>query len=149
MIVSYLGLCSNPVRLGLQNGRVQDSQITASSYISSNLKPFNGRLNAVPIQGRSSGAWRSDLKDKNPWIQVDFLRPVTVTGILTQGRKGNDQYVTKYDLKYSDDGKTWKKHPKVCGYSLGNILKICSIEVYLPNSMAFTTRIHGFARRFS
>ena len=109
----FLGVCSSPIQLGVANGRVQDSQITASSYTGNNLQAFHGRLNSGPIPKRSAGSWRADLKDSRPWIQVDFLRPVTVTGVLTHGREDKDQFVRKYDLKYSDDGMAWTKYHEV------------------------------------
>ena len=107
-------MCSSPIQLGVANGRVQDSQITASSYTGNNLKAFHGRLNSGPIPKRSAGSWRAGLEDSKPWIQVDFLRPVTVTGVLTHGREGKDQYVKRYELKYSDDGIAWTIYAKVC-----------------------------------
>ena len=105
----------NPIRLGLEDGRVQDSQMTASSHQGTNLEAPSGRLNSPAISGRYGGGWRAGRDDPNPWIMVDFLRPVTVTGIITQGRDARDQWVTQYDLAYSDDSITWIEDPMVCG----------------------------------
>ena len=114
----------NPIRLGVANGRVQNSQITASSFNAGGTKSFYGRLDGVPTSGNQA-IWRANNQDSNPWIQVDFLRPVTVTGILTQGRKDQNHYVTEYELKYSDDGILWTKYPEVCGY-------LCFVEELFP-----------------
>ena len=111
-IRSFIGVCSNPTRLGVANGRIQDSQVTASSYNSEETRAFFGRLDGVPIVTRTESAWHANVRDWLPWIQVDFLRPVIITAVLTQGDRG--KYVKKYNLKYSDDGSTWTKYHEVC-----------------------------------
>ena len=67
------------------------------------MKANAGRLNVPKIPSVSSGAWRAEHGDNTPWIQVDFLRPVTVTGVITQGRANADQWATTYVVKYRDD----------------------------------------------
>ena len=98
----------------MEDGRIQDSQLSVSTYQGGINSEKSARLNMPAITGVSGGAWRADIEDSNPWIQVDFLRPVTVTGVITQGRDAKDQWVTKYKIKYSDDGITWAKDQKVC-----------------------------------
>ncbi|CAB4033489.1 Hypothetical predicted protein, partial [Paramuricea clavata] len=106
--------CSNPIRLGLEDGRIQDSQISVKSSASTLLGGKAGRLNLPKTPGVSSGAWRAIHGDNTPWIQVDFLRPVTVTGVITQGRINNDQWVKTFKVKYRDDASmTWKQDSKV------------------------------------
>ncbi|CAB3981800.1 Hypothetical predicted protein [Paramuricea clavata] len=110
--VVFVGSCSNPIRLGLEDGRIQDSQITVKSSASSKLDGKASRLNLPKIPGLYSGAWRAEHGDNSPWIQVDFLRPVTVTGVITQGRPGNDQWVKTFKVKYRDDASmSWKQDP--------------------------------------
>ena len=86
-----------------------------SSFIGKYNYQIAARLNLQSIPGVFGGSWRADNGDQNPWIQVDFLRPVTVTGIITQGRSGSDQWVTTYKLAYSDDGITWTNDGTVGG----------------------------------
>lgn len=87
--------------------------MTSSSHTGTYLKANSGRLNAEGISGRSGDGWRAGREDPNPWIMVDFLRPVTVIGIITQGRAGRDHWVTQYDLAFSDDNITWTNDPIV------------------------------------
>ena len=101
--VVFIGACSNPIRLGVEDGRVQDSQLSAVNYAGTLMKANAGRLNLPKTPGISSGAWRAEHGVKFPWIQVDFLRPVTVTGVITQGRTNSDQWVKTYLVKYKDD----------------------------------------------
>ena len=65
----------------MENGRITDSQITASSSYTANIyydRPHNARLNGV-------SAWAAGLGDNDPWIQVDFVQDLWVTGVATQG----------------------------------------------------------------
>ncbi|XP_035673647.1 uncharacterized protein LOC118414024 [Branchiostoma floridae] len=90
--------CSEP--LGMEDGRILDQQITASSSM--------GRNGTLPYQGRLNGwgAWWADtISDSNlgsnEWFQVDLLKPMYVTGLMTQGvRKG---FIITYKLLYSND----------------------------------------------
>ena len=51
--------------------------------------------------------WCPASYDRAPWIQVDFLSRVYITGVITQG--GGDQrgWVSRYLVTYSDDGQKW------------------------------------------
>ncbi|XP_028413720.1 lactadherin-like [Dendronephthya gigantea] len=86
--------------MGIEDGRVQDSQLSVSSYISQNLDAKSSRLN-------TPRAWRADLGDSKPWIQVDFLRPVTVTKVITQGREDSGQWVKEYRVRSRIGEGTW------------------------------------------
>ena len=45
----------------------------------------------------------------NPLMQVDFLRPVVISQVATQGAKERlqSQYVVNYTISYSTDRKSW------------------------------------------
>ena len=52
--------------------------------------------------------------DKQPWIQVDFKKPKLLSGIITQGEKGGQRWLTKYYISTSFDGKhftPYANHP--------------------------------------
>jgi hypothetical protein len=115
MTTAFTGSCSNPMRLGVEDGRVQDSQITVSSFMGESNSEIAVRLNRPNIDGLYAGAWRAANADQNPWVQVDFLRPVTITGVITQGRENRDHWVTTYELACSDDGITWTNDGTVGG----------------------------------
>ncbi|XP_028408851.1 fibrillin-1-like isoform X4 [Dendronephthya gigantea] len=95
--------CKNAVRLGVEYGRVLDSQLSASSEWDANHGAENGRLN-FKAQGRRQGAWSSKYNDGQQWIQVNFGLQATVTEILTQGRSNAYQWVKSYSVSYSKDG---------------------------------------------
>jgi hypothetical protein len=94
--------------LGLEDGRVQDSQLSASSSFQPAVGPAMGRLNA-DIQG---GAWcpRSFISqdmDAQEFLEVDLLQEHTVTGVLTQGRFAGGQgqeYAEYFTLQYWREG---------------------------------------------
>ena len=93
--------CADP--LGMENRLIKDAQITASSEWDSNHAAIQGRLN-FKAGGGKQGAWSAGSNDANQWIQVALGIYTKLTGIATQGRNGANQWVTKYQLQYSDDG---------------------------------------------
>ncbi|KAL9968117.1 hypothetical protein ACROYT_G026449 [Oculina patagonica] len=96
--------CSDP--LGMESGLIEDSQITASTQWDANHAAIQGRLN-FQAGGGKQGGWSSRTNDVNQWIQVDLESFTKVTRIVTQGRNGHGQWVTKYNLQYSEDGVTF------------------------------------------
>ncbi|XP_052055966.1 coagulation factor V isoform X2 [Apodemus sylvaticus] len=101
--------CSTP--LGLEDGRIQSKQITASSFKKSwwgDWEPSLARLNA---QGRVN-AWQAKANNNKQWLQVDLLKIKKVTAIITQGCKSlsSEMYVRSYSIQYSDQGVTWKPY---------------------------------------
>lgn len=88
--------------LGMENGNIQDSQITSSTAWNG-LPPEKGRLN-----GASS--WSAGQNDENQWIQIDLDKILTLTKIVTQGRHNSDQWVKSYLVSYSLDGQTFQNY---------------------------------------
>ena len=86
----------------MENGNVEDYKITSSTAWS-NLPSTKARLN-------SDSSWSAGTNDKNQWIQVDLDKPVTVTKIVTQGRKNYDQWVKTFTLSYSFDGENFEPY---------------------------------------
>ena len=90
--------------LGMENGEISDDQINASSKHDGNTPPKVARLNRQDQTENLQGAWVASGKDLNQWLQIDLKVPNTaVTGVATQGRNGNEHWVTKYKLQYSND----------------------------------------------
>ena len=89
--------------LGMETHLIKDAQITASSQWDSNHAAIQARLNFKEGGGKR-GAWSALSNDSNQWIQVDLGSYTKLTGIATQGRNGANEWVTKYQLQYSDDG---------------------------------------------
>lgn len=105
--------CSQP--LGMENGQIQDDQITASSFFPK-YEPSEGRLNA-----KGGRAWHATYTRDEEYLQIDFRREVNITGVATQGKSTQAFYVTAYKLGMSDDGETWNEYeeddkPKVLKY---------------------------------
>ncbi|XP_078514443.1 coagulation factor V [Lissotriton helveticus] len=91
--------------MGLMTGVISNSQITASNYVDK-WQPQLARLN----NGGSYNAWSTEMnKTEFPWIQVDFLKPVLITGIQTQGARQifKHLYVTEFFITYTNDKRHW------------------------------------------
>ncbi|KAI5101809.1 contactin-associated protein-like 5 isoform X1, partial [Silurus meridionalis] len=57
-----------------------------------------------------SGGWSPDSEDRRPWLQMDLRDRLEVTAVTTQGRWGSTDWVSSYQLQYSDSGKTWRSY---------------------------------------
>ncbi|XP_035677232.1 uncharacterized protein LOC118416254 [Branchiostoma floridae] len=78
--------------LGMANGDIEDSQISASSEVAG-YEAYKGRLNGPR-------AWEANVSDTNQWLQVNFTTRTIITGIQTQGLWGG--HVKSYRLLYGD-----------------------------------------------
>ena len=103
---NHLLACKNPKPLGMESGKIKDSQITASSVWDANHGASNARLNFV----EKSGSWSSRSNDLHQWLQVDFKYNATITNILTQGRERYGQWVKTYSVSFSEDGVNFKPY---------------------------------------
>lgn len=88
----------------MENYKIRDTQISASSQWNTYHGPANGRLNFLGVGEQISGSWSASVNDVSQWLQVDFLHNATVTEIGTQGRHDKYQYVASYRVSYSNDG---------------------------------------------
>ncbi|XP_022809604.1 uncharacterized protein LOC111346591 [Stylophora pistillata] len=95
--------------LGMKNGAIPDRQISASSRWDVHHDAWQGRLDYK--RQWKAGSWSSRFNDRNQWLQIDLFTPyMKVTRIATQGRNKHDQWVTRYTLWYSNDGKIFQPH---------------------------------------
>ncbi|XP_044162876.1 EGF-like repeat and discoidin I-like domain-containing protein 3 [Acropora millepora] len=114
------GLGLNPsnkcnTALGLEDLRIQDSQLTAQSHFESlsigggksvDTEPKCARLN------KNNCAWCAP-HGNGQYLQVDLRRDVKITGIATQGFEAlSDYYVKRYKVSHSRDGYTWSTFPE-------------------------------------
>ena len=81
--------------LGMENRLIKDAQITASSEYDSKHSAIQARLN-FKAGGGKKGGWSAGSNEANQWIQVALRNFTDLTAIATQGRNGNNQWVTKY-----------------------------------------------------
>ncbi|XP_072033324.1 lactadherin-like [Amphiura filiformis] len=101
--------CQVEEPLGIEDGRISDDQITASSVFTSshaNHGASNARLNR-PAQSGTTGAWSALSRDANQWIQTNLGHSMVVTGVKIQGRSEGGQWVTQFKVQYSNDGNSW------------------------------------------
>ena len=89
--------------LGVEDGRVPDPLMRASSSQSYYCRPFNARLNRRRY-GRQGGAWCAKRRDRRQWLQIDFGALTRVTRVATQGRQNSAQWVKSYYISYSRNG---------------------------------------------
>uniref|UniRef100_A0A8C3WM74 Milk fat globule EGF and factor V/VIII domain containing n=1 Tax=Catagonus wagneri TaxID=51154 RepID=A0A8C3WM74_9CETA len=102
-------MCSTP--LGMETGAIADFQISASSMHLGFMglqrwAPELARLHRAGIVN----AWTASNYDRNPWIQVNLLRKMRVTGVVTQGvsRAGSAEYLKSFKVAYSTDGRKFQ-----------------------------------------
>ncbi|XP_014644127.1 PREDICTED: lactadherin isoform X1 [Ceratotherium simum simum] len=102
-------ICAMP--LGMETGAITDAQISASSVHFG----FLGLQRWVPELARLHrtgivNAWTASNYDKKPWIQVNLLRKMRVTGVVTQGasRAGSAEYLKTFKVAYSLDGRKFQ-----------------------------------------
>ncbi|XP_007935974.1 coagulation factor V [Orycteropus afer afer] len=102
--------CSTP--LGMESGKIENKQITASSFKKSwwgdYWEPWYARLNA---QGRVN-AWQAKANNNKQWLQIDLLKIKKITAIVTQGCKSlsSEMFVKSYAIHYSNQGVEWKPY---------------------------------------
>ncbi|XP_038517245.1 lactadherin isoform X2 [Canis lupus baileyi] len=101
--------CAMP--LGMETGSIADSQISASSVHLGFMglqrwAPELARLHRTGIVN----AWTASNYDKNPWIQVNLMRKMRVTGVMTQGasRAGSAEYLKTFKVAYSVNGRKFQ-----------------------------------------
>ena len=92
--------------LGMENGIILDSKITASTVQStSNTPAKNGRL-----KYKSESSWCAATSDSNPYLQIDLQAFHIICAVSTLGNSQADQWVTTYTLQVSTDGSTWSDY---------------------------------------
>ncbi|XP_038052366.1 lactadherin-like [Patiria miniata] len=100
--------CSREGPFGMEDGRIPNESITASSVHPNraNFAPTRARLN-LQVKG-GAAAWCNVGHDEtHPWIQLDLGSDATITGVITQGRGDHPDWVTEFKVAYSDDGQEW------------------------------------------
>ena len=95
--------------LGMEDGRIRDAAMSASTIYNGNFAARLARLNLVARSGKV-GAWGAKTKSINQWLQIDLGHPTTVTKVATQGRQDGSQWVTSYSLSYSLTSSYWVQY---------------------------------------
>uniref|UniRef100_A0A3Q4MTN5 receptor protein-tyrosine kinase n=1 Tax=Neolamprologus brichardi TaxID=32507 RepID=A0A3Q4MTN5_NEOBR len=108
---SYRPSASNPhcrYPLGMEDGRIKDDALKASSQWHETTGPQYARLN----REEGDGAWcPAALPSVSQYLEVDLGRLTFLTVIGTQGRyirNSGNEFAREYRVNYSRDGKLWK-----------------------------------------
>lgn len=65
--------------LGVEDKRLRDGAMTASTFYTGSLAPKYGRLYHIY-------SWSAKAKNRKQWLQIYFIVKTRVTGVATQGR---------------------------------------------------------------
>ena len=93
-VFSCVDRCAMP--LGLEDKRIPNGHLTASTYYNYRLSPIYGRLNGLY-------SWSVRSNRVGQWFQVNFVELTRVKGVATQGRQNANQWVKSYTVSYSVD----------------------------------------------
>ena len=94
--------------LGMQNRKISNSAITASSEYSTSSKAIYGRLHFLFRSGINYGAWSAKTNDVFQYLQINFGDWTKVTRVAIQGRQDANQWVKSYSLSYGYDAAFFK-----------------------------------------
>uniref|UniRef100_A0A8C6UQ31 Inactive carboxypeptidase-like protein X2 n=1 Tax=Neogobius melanostomus TaxID=47308 RepID=A0A8C6UQ31_9GOBI len=97
---------------GLENLKIDDFQLHASSTLRYGLGAHRGRLNiqaGLYEDDLYDGAWCAGRNDALQWFEVDARRLTKFTGVITQGRSSlwSSDWVTSYRVMVSNDSHSW------------------------------------------
>ena len=123
--------------LGMEDGRIHDAAMSASTIDSKPCAPKRGRLNLGASSGYV-GSWCTKSNNNKQWLQIDLGTPTTVTKVATQGRQDYNQWVTSYSLSYSLTGSYWVQ------YTERGKKKVMAITVTISrfNAVIFGSETH-------
>uniref|UniRef100_A0A8C2JA96 Contactin associated protein-like 5 like n=1 Tax=Cyprinus carpio TaxID=7962 RepID=A0A8C2JA96_CYPCA len=120
--------CEEPLVTSLPPAFFQNS-----SKFSDRRSPHYAKLN----RREGGGGWSPNGDDQQPWLQLDLQDRFKVTSIATQGRWGSSDWVTRYQLQYSDSGRTWRPYRQedVIWTFIGNSDTDTVVQHKLPHSI--------------
>ena len=101
----------------MQNGRIKNRAITASSFYNIWHAPYLARLRRSR-SGRNVGGWVARIKNAHQWLQIFLGRPMKITGIDTQGRQDAKQWVRRYMIGFSQDNAHFEYYMQYGNYKV-------------------------------
>lgn len=113
--------------LGLEDGRIRDEALSASSQWHFTTGPQYARLN----RDEGDGAWCPKEPSDSQYLQVDLGRLTFLTMVGTQGRyahSSGNEFARAYRLNYSRDGLQWRSWRN----RQGNMVLDGNTNVFLP-----------------
>ena len=100
----------------MQSYWIRNADITASSILDSFHDPGKARLHG-------KGAWMPLVQDNKQFLQIDFKDEANVSAVALQGHPNYDDWITKFALSFSFDGKAWDDFHEVRTREEGSFLK--------------------------
>uniref|UniRef100_A0AAQ4SAE7 Contactin associated protein like 3 n=1 Tax=Gasterosteus aculeatus aculeatus TaxID=481459 RepID=A0AAQ4SAE7_GASAC len=64
----------------------------------------------LPLLLPGAGGWSPLSSDPHQWLEVDLGGRTRITAVATQGRYGSSDWLTSYQLMFSDAGHNWKQY---------------------------------------
>ena len=93
----------------MENNKIPNGAVTASSSLGSWSEPWEARLNNFYKIG-SVGSWSTSQNAIGQYLQIDLGKERVVNKIATQGRPSYDEWVTSYKLLFSSNGTNWDEY---------------------------------------
>nr|XP_040035072.1 contactin-associated protein-like 4 isoform X2 [Gasterosteus aculeatus aculeatus] len=93
--------CRRPLVSGLP-----PPAFSSSSRASGSHGPAFAKLN----RREGAGGWSPLSSDPHQWLEVDLGGRTRITAVATQGRYGSSDWLTSYQLMFSDAGHNWKQY---------------------------------------
>ena len=97
----------------MENSKISNASINASSYLGEGYEPWNARYN----RHHASGAWCARDNSLDEFIEVQLTRVHIISRIAVQeklktspGDTVGEAWVTKFVLAYSEDGLDWSEY---------------------------------------
>ena len=75
----------------MSSGDITNRQIEASSNANS----------APKVRLSDTEGWSAAAGDSSPWMKIQFLAVMKVTGVITKGGVGSNEWVKEYTLSYN------------------------------------------------
>ncbi|XP_074617347.1 uncharacterized protein LOC141876569 [Acropora palmata] len=95
-----------PLPLGLEDGRIRDDMISASSELNKNHTAKDGRI-SYTTDRRSAWCAGPEFSLGTQYLQVDFNESVLVSAVATQGDATDNNWINRYLVHYSWNGSDW------------------------------------------
>lgn len=93
--------------LGMATGDIKDWQITASSTYPPSWDP-SCHEKYSRLYAENGKAWCAKHRSDAEWLQIDLGVAAKITGVLTQGRTGKQEWVSSFMISYSTDAFQWQ-----------------------------------------
>lgn len=84
--------------------KIQNDQMTASSYYNNKYYPYYGRLSGTMGKGWCPKTRQGPRTD---YLQIDMRTVRSVCAVATQGSIKASEWTSSYILRMSIDGETW------------------------------------------